>query len=85
MMVFAVLLLNRVSSHVNINGMLSFKSQYFHLASFVTVKVFCFVFKVQDHGKFLMGTDLIPTEHADQGIICPSILPVFIISHLEKT
>lgn len=31
-----------------------------------------------------MGTDLIPTEHADRGIICPSILPVLIISHLEK-
>lgn len=41
---------------------------------------------IQDHGIFLMDTALIPSEDADQSLICPSIF-IYIIctnTHLEK-
>lgn len=37
------------------------------------VCLFGFFLYVQDHGIFLMDTDLIPPEYADQSVICPSI------------
>lgn len=65
--VFAVLLLNSLQPCEQPVCQVIEQNHGFHLAGFGLS------FKVQDHGMFLMDTDLIPPEHADQSVICLSI------------
>lgn len=60
MLVLAVLLLDRIASHVNSNGMVCSKGrtnpQFFTLQDLLLKKFLLFVFlKVQDHGKFMVS------------------------------